>query len=579
MNKLLQYLKPYKKQCILGPFCKLMEAILELLLPTLMAYMINEGILRQDQHIVYFYSILMIVMVIIGFLFSMVCQYQAAKASQGFGTDIRNAMFSHICQFSYQDIDYFQSSSLVNRLSNDVNQLQLAVAMMIRLVIRSPFICIGAIGMAMFLDTRLAFILLATIPMIALILFAFIRLSTPMYQNYQKLLDRFSMILDDNISGIRIIRSFVSQKKEKHRFQHNVDDLQQQMMSVARLSALLNPITALIVNGAVVFLIYTGLIQIKVGNMQAGTIIAFINYAASILLAMVAISNLIVIFTKAWASAQRVSEVLSYEPTIQGAMTAIDDQQEIAICFQHVSFSYSAAEAILNDLNFTVQKGEMIGIIGGTGAGKSTLIHLLCHFFQCEQGSIQVFGKDINDMNNESLMSTIALVPQINELLFYGTIEDNIRFGYDEATSDDIWQALSISQADDFVKESKDGLQTIVERSGANLSGGQKQRLCIARALLRKPAILILDDASSALDFKTDAQLRQAMKEQRNHLTTLIVSQRAGTLMNCDRILVLHDGKIKGFDTHKILFDSCKDYRMICDSQGVGREGICPQKM
>ena len=570
MKELIKYLKPYRKQCMIGPFCKLMEAILELLLPTLMAYMINDGIMNQDKQLVYQYSFIMILMVVIGFGFSITCQYQAAKASQGFGTDLRNALFSHITAFSYQDLDYFGTPTLVNRLSNDVNQLQVAVAMLIRLVVRSPFICIGAIIMAMFLDMRLAWILIASVPFIVLFLYIFIRFTTPMYQRYQKLLDKFSTILDDNFAGIRVIRTFVSKKREQKRFQENVDELQVQMMKVARLSALLNPSTALVVNGAIVILLYQGILKIQIGSLQPGTIVAFINYASSILLALIAISNLIVIFTKAFASGKRVSEVLRYTPSLVSGNTPIQVNDEPIVCFEHVSFSYGTADAILHDLSFSIRKGESIGIIGGTGAGKSTLIALLCHFYAPTKGKIFLYGQDITTLLSSDLLSHIVLVPQVNEL-FSGSIEENICFGLSNVSKEDMEQALSISQAKEFVDALDKGIHTKIERGGANLSGGQKQRLCIARAILRKPDLLILDDASSALDFKSDAALRRALKQMDAQMSKIIISQRVGTLATCDRILVLDHGEMAGFATHTVLYDTCEIYRSICESQHVER--------
>lgn len=577
MKYLIRYIKPYKKECTIGPFCKLMEAILELLLPTIMAYMINEGILLKDHQIVMRYSFIMIGMVIIGFLFSMVCQYNAAKASQGFGTDLRNALFSHICAFSYQDIDQFGTSSLVNRLSNDVNQLQIAVAMLIRLVIRSPFICIGAIMMSMFLDFQLSLILLGATPLIALILFLFIRYSTPMYQRYQKLLDQFSTILDDHISGVRVIRAFVSSKREKKRFESAVNDLQKQMMNVARLSALLNPCTALVINGAVVILLYQGILQTDDLGIEPGTLIAFINYASSILLALVAISNLIVIFTKAAASAQRVEEVLTYQPSIREGLHSIKELTDNAISFDHVSFSYGSGEEALSDITLQIKRGETIGIIGGTGAGKTTLMHLLCRFYEINKGRILLFGQDIKELRREDLLQHVVLVPQVNEL-FCGTIEENIRFGCQKASMKDIEEAIQAAQAREFIAECKDGLQTKIERGGANLSGGQRQRLCIARALLRNPSILILDDSSSALDFKTDALLRSSLTNASSTMTRLIVSQRVGSLLHCDRILVLDNGRIAGFDQHQALYDHCLEYQKICESQAIGRDDVCRQE-
>lgn len=574
MRELVKYLKPYRLQCIVGPFCKLMEAILELILPTIMAYMINDGVVSGDRETVLKLGGLMLAMVVIGFGFSMICQYNAALASQGFGTDVRDQMFAHIQRFSYPDIDHFGTSSLVNRLSNDVNQLQLAVAMLIRLVIRSPFIVIGAIGMAMLLDFRLSLILLASVPFIALILYLFIRFSTPLYRQYQKKLDQFASLLRDHFSGIRVIRAFVSQSRERRRAEKDIDDLQQQMMRIARLSALLNPLTALVLNGAVVLLLYQGVWQIQSGTLEAGTIVAFINYASSILIAMVALSNLIVIFTKAAASARRVSEVLCYEPSMEEGEEPLRFlQPEQAVCFAGVHFAYGEGADALSDVSFTIYKGESIGIIGGTGSGKSTLVHLLNRFYDVRKGSVRLFGQDVRSLSREALHQCVVCVPQSNEL-FYGTIRDNICFGMSEATDEQIWQVLADAQAKEFVEQLAQGLDARVERGGVNFSGGQRQRLCIARALLRRPQILVLDDAGSALDFRTDAALRHAMQERFADTVRISVSQRVGTLLSCDRIFVLSDGRLVGAGSHAQLYEECRVYREICETQKITREGM-----
>lgn len=571
MRTLVQYLKPFRKQCIIGPFCKFMEAILELTLPAVMAYIIDHGVVGHHMQVVFILGFLMIFMVLIGFGFSIICQYNAAIASQGFGTNLRNALFRHICNFSYEDIDYFSTSSLTNRLTNDINQMQIAVAMMIRLVIRSPFIVIGSLFITMFLDVRLSLILAASVPVNALILYIFIRFSTPLYKAYQKKLDRFATILDDNLAGVRVIRAFVSQQKEKKRFAATVDDLQSQMMKVSRLAALLNPMTALIVNGAIVILLWSGILQIHIGDIQPGIMIAFINYATSILLALIAISNLIVIFTKAAASAQRVQEVLEHIPSMKLGQPTFQVDNDVAVSFEHVSFSYGEGEPVINDLTFSFHRNETIGIIGGTGSGKSTLINLMCRFYDVNCGQIKVFGHDVKTFNSTALHQQVVLVPQTNEL-FSATLRDNLIFGLQNVLDSDIWVALEAAQASDFVNELPQKLDTIVERGGSNLSGGQRQRLCIARALLRKPAILILDDSFSALDFKTDAALRTALRSHGKGKAHLIVSQRVSTLLNCDRILVLNDGMLVGYASHPQLYEYCDVYREICETQNIGRD-------
>lgn len=569
MKKLLPYLKPFRKQCIVGPVCKLIEAILELILPTIMAFMINEGVLAHDQGIVMTYGALMIAMVFIGFGFSMICQYNAALASQGFGTNMRNLLFAKIMTFSYEDIDQFGASTLINRIGNDVNQLQVAVAMLIRLVVRSPFIVLGAIIMAMFLDFQLSLILLCCVPLIALTLYLFIKATTPLYKIYQKKLDTFINRLEQNLSGVRVIRAFLSSHQETKRLQEAGEDLQIQMMQVARLSALLNPVTALIVNGAIIVLLYQGVIAMDDIPIPAGTLVAFINYATQILLALVAVSNLIVIFTKASASAQRVNEILEIVPRKQYNEQSEIDEQADAIVMEHVFFTYpNAKRPSLYDIHLTIQQGERIGVIGGTGSGKSTLAAILCHFY--ESDGITLFGHPISSYTKETLQKLITLIPQRNEL-FSGTLRSNLLYGNQDAGDELLWSALKEAQGDEFVSEYAEGLDMKIEAGGANLSGGQKQRICIARGLLRNSRILIFDDSFSALDFKTDAQLRHALSKHTS-LTQIIISQRVGTLLDCDRILVLDHGHIVGFAPHAQLIEECRIYQEICQSQQIIKE-------
>lgn len=568
MKSLMQYLKPYKKQCIIGPFCKWLEAILELLLPTIMAFMINNGVMVHDQRVVFVYGGIMVGMVFIGFGFSLICQYNAALASQGFGTDLRNALFSRVMAFSFEYLDHFQEATLINRVGNDVNQLQVAVAMLIRLVVRSPFIVIGAILMAMILDVSLSLILLATVPIIGLVLYGLIHATTPLYTAYQKKSDHFLHVLEQNLSGVRVIRAFLSQKQERQRLEDASTDLQRQMMKVARLSALLNPMTALIVNGAIVMLLWNGVISLPAG-IPAGTLVAFINYATQILLACVAVSNLIVIFTKAAASAKRVTELLEVTATLQeGKETTILKEQEAIHC-DHMCFTYPQSPTpSLSHLTFTIQAGETIGIIGGTGSGKTTLAAALMRFYDSD--GLYVFGRLLSSYDPATRASLIALIPQKNEL-FSGTIAENLRYGNECASDAQLWEALRIAQAEEFVKEKGEGLQMRIETLGKNLSGGQRQRLCIARGILTNAKILIFDDSFSALDYQTDARLRKELSSMKER-TKLIISQRVATLWNCDRILVLDNGHLVGFATHQVLYDTCEIYREICISQNIGRE-------
>lgn len=569
MKKMMKYLKPYRFQCTIGPICKLAEAILELLLPTIMAFVIDEGVVKNNTNLVFYLGGFMIIMVFIGFGCSIVCQYNAAKASQGFGTDLRNTMFQHINKFSYADIDHFTPSSLTNRLTNDINQLQVAVAMLIRLVIRSPFICIGAILMAMLLDFKLSLILLATMPFIAGILYVFIFKTTSLFKVYQKKLDQFANLLDDNFAGIRVIRAFVKQQQEKARVYEACDELQLQMMRISKLSALLNPLNAIVVNSAIVVLMAFGVFQIEAGTIAPGVIIAFINYATQILIAMIAISNLVVIFTKASASMQRVNEVLDYQPSMKEGIHSFNNYANIALDCHDVTFTYGNGAPALSNINFQIHHGETIGVIGGTGSGKSTLAHLLTRFYDPTLGSITMFEHDLKDYCANSLHARITLVPQTNEI-FHKTIRDNLVLG--EAIKDeDIWKALEDAQAKEFVESLANGLDTILERGGTNLSGGQRQRLCIARALVRKQDILILDDATSALDFRTESLLRKALFKKEK-CTCIMISQRASSLIACDRIMVLDNGSLVGFATHQELLKTCAVYQEICETQNVGGE-------
>ncbi len=570
MKKLLPYLKPYKKQCLIGPLCKWIEALLELILPTIMAFMIDQGVLKQDRSIVFTYGILMIFMVFIGFCFSLICQYQASIASQGFGTDMRNHLFEQIMRFSFEDLDRFSPATLLNRIGNDVNQVQLAVAMLIRLAIRAPFIVIGSVFMAMILDMELALILLAAIPLIVLTLYLYSRITTPYYQIYQEKFDRFLNILEQNLNGVRVIRAFLSQAVESKRLDEASMDLQVQMTRISRISALLNPITALIINATIILLLAAGILSLP-DAIPAGTLIAFINYATQILLALVATSNLIVIFSKASASARRINELLAVEVMTTNAQAHEKTDAQHALSCSHLQFTYPhAAHPSLIDISFTIHKNETIGVIGGTGSGKSTLAAVMMNFYPCAE--MKLFGRSVAEYDATILQRLITLIPQKNEL-FSGTLKENLLYGNPLASEAEMWEALRQAQAEDFITVKGDGLALRIEAGGKNLSGGQRQRLCIARGLLRQSEIIIFDDSFSALDFETDAKLRQALGEHHD-MTKVIISQRVATIWNSDRILVMDQGHIVGEGTHQELFDSCVVYREICLSQNIAKEGI-----
>lgn len=570
MKKLLPYLKPFKKQCIIGPLCKWLEAVLELILPTIMAFMIDQGIMKQDRSIIFTYGLLMIFMVFIGFCFSLTCQYQASIASQGFGTDMRNRLYQHIMSFSFEDLDRFAPATLLNRIGNDVNQVQLGVAMMIRLAVRAPFIVIGAVMMAMVLDFQLSLILIASIPLIILTLYGYSRLTTPQYHIYQDKFDHFLNVLEQNLSGVRVIRAFLSQQAESERLMDASKDLQAQMLRISRISALLNPITALIINGAIILLLVNGILALPEG-IPAGTLIAFINYATQILLALVATSNLIVIFSKASASSQRIFELLAVKPVVKTGTEQTKRDPQIALSCSHMSFTYpQSTHPALSDISFSIRQGETIGVIGGTGSGKSTLAAVMMNFYP--GADIKLFGRNAAAYDAAMFSQLITLIPQQNEL-FSGTLSENLRYGNPNADEAEMWEALRLAQIEAFVSASDDGLAMRIEAGGKNLSGGQRQRICIARGLLRHSDIIIFDDSFSALDFTTDAKLRQALARQK-HTTKIIISQRVATIADADHILVLDQGRIVGSGNHRQLYDSCAVYREICSSQNIVKEGI-----
>lgn len=562
--------KAVQKEAIIGPIFKLMEAILELILPTIVALIINNGVGNHDSAYVYRMGGLMVLMSLLGFGCSMVCQYYAARASQGFGTTLRNKMFRHITSLSYAELDTLGTPTLINRITNDVNQLQIAVAMLIRLVIRAPFICIGAILMSMILDFRLSLILIAATPVFGIILYFIITRSAPLYRKYQQKLDALALVLSENLSGIRVIRAFAKRRTEKERFDASSDDLTTTAIRVSRISALLGPMTTLVVNAAIIAILWVGGIHIDGGRLSQGEIIAFINYITQILLALIVVSNLVIIFTKASSSANRVNEVLGVKVSVSeegNAVIAEPAPAAPAIQFDHVSFGYNTTgESALEDISLVINRGETVGLIGSTGSGKSTFVNLIPRFYDAVQGEVKVDGVNVRDYKLHQLREKIGIVPQ-KAVLFTGTIAENIRWGKEDATEEEIMQAASIAQAEEFIRKLPEGLNTQVSRGGLNLSGGQKQRLTIARAVVGKPSILILDDSSSALDFSTDAALRKALKESSQEMTVLLVSQRVSTVRQADKIMVFEEGRIAGVGTHEELMRGCEEYKEICLSQ------------
>lgn len=580
MLKFARFLKQFKKEVLIGPVFKLTEAVFELIVPLVMAQIIDVGIANGDRGYVLRMGGVMVLLGLVGLGCALICQYCAARASQGFGTVLRSEMFRHINTLSHGEIDQIGTPSLITRITNDVNQLQLAVAMLIRLVVRAPFLVIGATVMALLLDWKLACIFFVAAPLMALVLYLVMSRSIPFYRIIQKKLDRISLITRENLSGVRVIRAFSRQEKEKERFAQASEDQMSTSIAVGRISALLNPLTSAIINLAIAAVIWFGGFRVDAGGMTQGEVIAFVNYLNQILLAMIVVANLVVIFTKAAASATRVDEVLELHPSIVNRVSRpaqeVEGSPEIA--FDAVSFAYPDAGAYsLSDISFTVARGQTLGIIGGTGCGKSTLVNLIPRFYEVSQGSIKVDGVDVRDYPMDQLRGKVGIVPQ-RAVLFSGTLRQNMQWRKQDATDEEIWQALETAQAASFVRKMPDGLDSVILQGGKNLSGGQKQRLTIARALVGEPEILILDDSASALDFATDAALRQAIAkfsaERGNHMTTIIVSQRANTVRYADQIVVLDDGKAAGIGTHEQLLESCQIYREIYWSQNERQEAV-----
>lgn len=571
MRKLKHFLRPYKKQLIIGPLFKLTEAVLELLIPTMMVYVIDIGVENNDKDYIIKMGLLMLLISAVGLCCALVCQYSASVASQGFGTGLRNRLYEHLASFSFRETEKFGTSSLVNRLINDVNVLQQAVAMLIRLIIRAPFICIGSLVMAMMLDFKLALIILISLPLFALAIYLIMSKTIPLYKKVQSKLDRYITVLRENLSGVRVIRAFSRVEHERKRFDESNRDYVDDAIHVGKISALLNPVTMLIMNCAVIAILWFGGVRIQNGSMTQGEIIAFINYISYMITALIVVANLIILFTKAAASASRVNEVLDTEPSISDAPQTDypSGDSADAVELRDVTFTYRGAAApALENISFKLKRGEILGIVGSTGSGKTTLINLIPRFYDVDSGQVFVGGRDVRAYPQQELRKKIGIALQKTEL-FRGTVCENIRLGNEEATDDDVRHAAQAAQAMEFISNMPKAFETQIERGGANISGGQKQRLNIARALVRKPDILILDDNSSALDYATDAALRKAVCKMaaEQGMSVIIVSQRIASVRSADQILVLEDGKTAGVGTHGELLKSCAVYREICRSQ------------
>ncbi len=567
MQKLLKFLKPYKRICIIAPICKLSEAILELIVPVIMARIIDIGIANQDKAYIFKMCGLIVFMGICGLSFALTCQYLAAKCAFGYGTDLRKALYEHINQLSETEIDRLGTSTLINRITNDVTASQSGVNMFIRLASRAPFLVIGAIIMVLILDVKLALIFLIIAPIVGLLLYFVMSRTIPLYAENQKKLDIIARHTGENLDGVRVIRAFSRQKQETDIFRKECEDLEKSMLIAGKISAVLNPLTFMVMNLGIVAVLWFGGVHVNTGMLSQGDLTAFTNYMTQILLAMVALANLIVILTKAQASSLRVAEILETESSMQEGKEPVEENfSEEIIAFEGVSFSYAGAgDKALENISFNLKKGQTLGIIGGTGSGKSTLGSLIIRSYDATEGEIRIFGKNIQRYALKELRKKIGVVPQ-KAVLFTGTIRENLQLADEAITEPDMWKALNIAQAE-FVKNLQYQLNTHLVQGGKNLSGGQKQRLTIARALAGKPEILILDDSMSALDYATDAKLRKELNEQCREITKVIISQRATSLMNADVILVLDEGKCAGIGTHEELLENCEIYQEIWNSQ------------
>ncbi|EPR12760.1 ABC transporter ATP-binding protein [Ruminiclostridium papyrosolvens] len=575
MFKLIKYLKPYLKQVVLGPAFKLFEAILELTIPLLMAKLIDNGVKANNPSYVYMMGGIMVAIAITGAGSAYICQYYASIASQGFGTSMRNLLFKKIQGYSFNELDKIGTPSLINRITSDVNQLQLAVAMLIRLVVRVPFLCIGGLIMAMTINLKLSVILFITMPLFALVIYFIMSRTIPLYKTVQKKLDTLSVIIRENLSGVRVIRAFAKLDKERERFSKGNREYADMSISVGKVSALLNPATTVIVNFGVATILWFGGIQVYHGTMTQGEIIAYINYINLILSALIVLANLVVTFTKAAASANRVNEILETQPSVLDRAGSIADVQSAVnvseemplIEFRNVRFTYDgASEYALKNISFGIKSGQTVGIIGSTGSGKSTLVNLIARFYDTTDGQILINGTDVKNMKQQNLRDKIGLVPQ-KSVLFSGTIEENIKWGNEQAQENDIYWAAEIVQATEFIKQKPEGIEAHISQGGANLSGGQKQRLAIARAVVKRPEILIFDDSTSALDYATDAALRRQIKDNLKGLTIIMVTQRVAAIRDADLIVVLDDGEIVGIGRNEELLKSCPVYQEIYYSQ------------
>lgn len=588
MKGLLKYLKDYKVESVLGPLFKMLEASFELFVPLVVASMIDIGIRNQDTGYILKMAGVLVLLAAIGLACSLTAQFFAAKAAVGFSTALRNALFAHINSLSYHEQDKIGTATLITRMTSDVNQVQSGLNLTLRLLLRSPFIVFGAMVMAFTVDTKAAMVFTVAIPALSVVVFGIMAVSMPLYKKVQRQLDQVTRSARENLTGVRVIRAFSRQKNEMEHFEASNDQLVKVQVFVGKISALMNPVTYVIINLAIVAVVWISGKQVDAGRITQGETVALVNYMSQILVELIKMANLIVSISKALACANRISRVFEEKTSIEDPVsfahkedvgassetgsgpqknTSEIGEKRSKICFSHVSFAYNGSkEDSLTDISFQAEKGQTIGIIGGTGSGKTTLVNLIPRFYDVREGSILLDGRDVRTWPLRELREKFGVVPQ-KAVLFKGSLRENMKWGKADASDEEIYQALAIAQARDFVEAKGKGLKLFIEQGGKNLSGGQRQRLTIARALVRKPEILIMDDSASALDFATDARLRKAIREETRDMTVFLVSQRVATVRGADQIIVLDDGKIAGMGTHRQLLDGCQIYREICQSQ------------
>ncbi len=571
MKKLLRYLDGYKKYLFLGPFFKLLEAIFELIVPLVTAKIIDTGIYNNDNAYIKKMSFVIILLGVSGLIFALTCQFFAAKCAYGFGTALRKALYKHINTLSHTEVDKLGTSTLITRLTNDTNAVQTGINMFIRLGTRAPFLIVGATIMAVSLDAKLSLIFLVTAPLIAFIVYKIMSKTIPMYKQNQKRLDKISLLTNENLEGIRVIRAFSRQKEEIDEFSQASDDLCVHSVMVGKISAILNPVTFMIMNISAACVIWFGGLRVNVGDLTQGEVTAFVNYITQISLALIVLANLIVFFNKALAGANRISDILDINSSLaDGSESIVPDSSNPVLEFDNVSFRYSgASEESVSNISFKLNKGEMLGIIGGTGSGKTTIANIIPRFYDVTSGEIKIYGKNIKKIRLDELRKIISSVPQKVSVIS-GTVADNIRMGKKDASDEEITEALKIAQAYEFIEKLPEKINAPVLQAGKNFSGGQKQRLTIARAVISSPEIIILDDSTSALDLATDLRLRKAIAQKLSDTIVIMISQRATSLKNADKILVLEDGKCVGFGTHDELSESCEVYKEIVEIQKAG---------